>query len=95
MKNIENDEEQTIRRPMHKPEVLDYIEQADPKAIIFHDLDDAIRGINQHGELVYGYSELIDVFMEDHLMTHDEAVEWIDYNVIGVNAGHGFQILYE
>ena len=71
-----------------------YILQADEDAIVFHDLDDAILGLNQHGELVYGYGEMIDVFMEDMGMSHEEAIEWIDYNVIGTNAGRGFQVLF-
>jgi hypothetical protein len=27
-------------------------------------------------------------------MTEEEAVEWIDYNVMGVNGGLGFIIMY-
>jgi hypothetical protein len=32
--------------------------------------------------------------MTDSEMTEEEAIEWIDYNVIGVNAGQGFIVLY-
>jgi hypothetical protein len=32
--------------------------------------------------------------MEDSDMTVEEAMEWIDYNVIGTMAGQGFTILY-
>jgi hypothetical protein len=81
-------------KPNQRTEALDYINQADEKAIVFHDLDDAILGLNQHGELIYGHGEMVDIFMEDHMMSQEEAIEWIDYNVIGVNGGQGFQVLF-
>lgn len=71
-----------------------YILQADDRAIVFHDLDEAIVGLNQHGELIYGHAEMVDVFMEDQGMSYEEAIEWIDYNVICVNGGQGFQVLF-
>ena len=32
--------------------------------------------------LIYDYDKLVDCFVEDG-MTVDEAVEWVDYNVLG------------
>ena len=74
---------------------LDYINEAHEESIVFHDLDDAIIGLNQHGELIYSYYKMIDVFMQDQGMSQDEAIEWIDFNVIGTNAGQGFQVMFE
>jgi len=37
---------------------------------------------------------MIQCFMADDGMTEEEAIEWIDFNVIGVNAGQGFIVLY-
>ena len=28
-------------------------------------------------------------------MTQEEAVEWVDYNVLGTNAGNGFTVLMQ
>jgi hypothetical protein len=75
-------------------DAIDYINEAADDAIIFHDLDDAIVGTNQHGELVYSYDKMHEVFMQDHGMTAEEAEEWIDFNVVGTMAGRGFQVLY-
>jgi len=72
----------------------EYIMEASDDAIIFHDLDEAIVGVNHHGELVYCYTRMHEIFMQDHGMDSDEAVEWIDYNVIGTMAGQGFQVLF-
>lgn len=72
----------------------EYINEASEDAIVFHDLDEAIIGLNQHGELVYSYTQMHEIFMQDQGMDSDEAVEWIDYNVIGTMAGKGFQILF-
>ena len=71
-----------------------YLEQADPEAIRFDDLDYAIVGTDNNGLLVYDYDRMIECFIADSEMTFDEAVEWIDYNVLGVMAGKGFTILY-
>lgn len=62
-------------------------------AVIFHGIEDAITGIDQNGFAIYSYEEMIKIFMNDG-MTDEEAMEWIDYNVLGTNAGQGFVIHY-
>jgi len=71
---------------------MDYIELADPEAIRFDGLDDAIIGTDHNGNLVYSHDRMVDIFQKD--MYYDEAIEWIDYNVIGTNGGEGFTILF-
>jgi hypothetical protein len=72
---------------------MDYLEMCDPEAIRLTGLDDAILGTNQNGELVYSFDLMIDSFMEEG-MSYEEAVEWIDYNVVPIMGGQGFTILY-
>jgi hypothetical protein len=36
---------------------------------------------------------MLSIFKQD--MTEDEAIEWIDYNVLGTNAGMGFTVIYQ
>lgn len=62
-------------------------------AVIFHGLEKCITGMDQFGFAVYDYLKMIEVFTEDG-MTSEEAEEWIDYNVVRVNAGIGFVIHY-
>jgi hypothetical protein len=35
---------------------------------------------------------MLEIFMEE--MTEEEAVDWIDYNVLGTNAGMDFTVIY-
>ena len=74
-------------------EIEIYIEQANPEAIRFDGIDDAIIGTNQDGFLVYDYIKMIDAFMRQG-MEGEEAIEWIDYNVLPVNAGNGFTVVF-
>jgi hypothetical protein len=62
-------------------------------AVIFHGLEDCITGIDQNGYAVYDSIKIIDKFMQDG-MTDEEAIEYMEYNVVGVNAGNGFVIHY-
>lgn len=79
---------------MDNPNVELYLEQADPEAIRFDDLDYAIVGTDSNGLLVYDYDRMIECFIANSEMTFEEAVEWIDYNVMGVMGGKGFTVLY-
>ena len=79
---------------MENPNLDLYLETADPEAIRFDDLDYAIVGTDNNGLLVYDYDRMIECFITDTEMTIDEAIEWIDYNVMGVMGGKGFTVLY-
>jgi hypothetical protein len=63
------------------------------EAIQFDGLDYAIVGTTHEGYFVYDHDRMIECFVEDG-MTVDDAIEWIEYNVVGINAGKGFVILY-
>lgn len=73
--------------------IEEYLQKADPEAIIFDGLDLAIVGFDHRGLMVYDYNKMVNIFIADG-MTWEEAVEWVDYNVIGTNAGHGFTVLH-
>lgn len=49
------------------------------------DYDDAIIGVSQDGRAVYSYEKMIDNLIREHGMTREEAVEFIEYNTIGVH----------
>ncbi len=74
--------------------IEEYLENADPEAIVFDGLDLAIVGFDHNGLMVYDHQKMVDIFIADG-MTEDEAIEWIDYNVIGTMGGQGFTILYK
>jgi len=72
-----------------------FLESCDPNSIRFDNLDDAIIGVSHCGSLCYSYSKLLDIFTERDTMTQVEAVDWIDYHVIGTMCGHGFVLVFE
>jgi hypothetical protein len=56
-------------------------------------LNEAIVGVTSQGYLVYDYEKIIEVFMkEPSNMEYDEAVEFFDYNVLGLE-GNGNWII--
>jgi len=61
-------------------------------AIRFDGLDEAIIGTDHNGFIVYDHDIMITLFCRQG-MTTAEAIEWIDYNVLGTNAGNGFTVL--
>ena len=54
-------------------------------------LEDAIIGvgsrINMPDVLIYSYNKCIKIFMERDGMTHEEAIEWMDFNGTGAYVG--------
>ena len=65
-------------------------------ALILHGLTDAVVGASDCGRLVYDYRKMIDIFMKKNNWSEQEAVEWVDFNVIGVQGNRGgFVILFD
>jgi len=72
---------------------FDYIENAEAGAIRFDGLDSAIIGLDADGFLVYDFDMLVTALMQQG-MTDEEAVEWVNFNIVPINAGNAFTILY-
>lgn len=68
--------------------------EMDEEGIYFTGLDDAIIGSDQHGQPVYSFELMIREFVKQG-MTREDAFEWIEYNVLPINAGNGFVVLFE
>ena len=70
------------------------LDSLDKEALILDGLDHCVLGYDDHGILIYSYAKMFEHFSEE--MTGDEAIEWIDYNVMGVKPnGKGFIICYD
>ena len=65
--------------------------QDDERMVKAAGLEDAIIGtgsrINMPDVLVYSYNKAVKIFMERDGMTHEEAVEWMEFNVVGAWVG--------
>ena len=74
--------------------IEDVKELLDPEALILDGLDDAAVGRSDCGKLVYNYDKMVSVFKDQGMPTED-AVEWIAFNVMGVQCnGSGFIVLH-
>ena len=64
---------------------------ADERLVKANGLEDAIIGvgsrINMPDVLIYSYNKCVRIFMEKEGWTHEEAVEWMDFNVVGAWVG--------
>ena len=64
------------------------------EAIRLTGLDNCIAGTDIRGYLIYDYSKLLNHFVKEQGMEEDEAVEWIDYNIFGLQP-QNFIILFD
>ena len=64
---------------------------AEEKLVKANGLEDAIIGVgsrmNMPDVLIYSYNKCVKIFMEKEGWTHEEAVEWMDFNVVGAWVG--------
>tara|TARA_R100000734_G_scaffold219_1_gene280 strand:- start:963 stop:1208 length:246 start_codon:yes stop_codon:yes gene_type:complete len=64
-------------------------------AIYLHGLKDAIVGVSSCGKIIYDYQKVVTIFVKQG-MTEQEAIDYIDYNVMGVQVnGDGFIMMYD
>lgn len=67
----------------------------DSEAIYLHGLDDAIAGESDCGKIIYDYKKMVSIYKKQG-MSEDEAIEYIDYNVMGLKCnGKGFIMMYD
>lgn len=80
--------------PEEKRELIEL--HAEEGAMIFEGLDDAIEGISEQfgmpSSVVYNKNKCLDIFQEQG-MTYEEALEWFDFNVIGLG-GHASPVFF-
>jgi len=64
---------------------------ADERLVKADGLEEAIIGVgsrmNMPDVLIYSYNKCVKIFMEKEGWTHEEAIEWMDYNVVGAWVG--------
>lgn len=64
----------------------DKIADSFPQSILWDNLDSSIIGITSEGRVVYSLEKMIHHFMDDG-MSEDEAMEWIDFNILNQYIG--------
>jgi hypothetical protein len=67
--------------------VQEIIDQADPEAIGWDEFDEAIIGRDNVGRLVYDIDLMVELLVRDDEMSEEEAMEFLDYNVLNTFVG--------
>ena len=64
---------------------------ADERLVKADGLEEAIIGVggrmNMPDVLIYSYNKCVEIFMKRDGMSHEEAVEWMEFNVVGAWVG--------
>ena len=72
------------------------IADINPDALLADGLDEAIIGVgNQFTNtpvVVYDYDKCIEIFMRDNDWDYEDAMDWMQFNVIGSYMGEGTPI---
>jgi hypothetical protein len=72
-------------------ELLEYLAE---DCLKLDGLNEAIVGVTSLGYLVYDYYKIVDVFTkEPHGMEYDEAIEFTEYNVMGLEGNGNWVIM--
>jgi hypothetical protein len=69
----------------------DYLERASDIALKADGFDEAIIGVSQQGLLIYDYMKCVHIMMSKGESEQD-AVDWMDYNVVNNYVGEGTPI---
>lgn len=61
-------------------------------ALLFTDYDDAIIGVSHDDRIIYDYDKIVTLLIKKGC-SEDEAIEWIDYNMIGSIQNDNYPII--
>ena len=65
--------------------IREQIAQTNKEAVMWDNLDDAVVGMTDDGRVVYDINKMVDLFSID--MPEEDAIEWINFNILGAHLG--------
>ena len=72
------------------------IADINPDALLADGLDEAIIGVGSQFTntpvVVYDYDKCVEILMRDNDWDHEDAIDWMQFNVIGAYMGAGTPI---
>ena len=80
----------TQPKPVNR--LVELLADLNPQAVLWDGLDDAVVGIGLRDDLpvaIYDYDLMVGVFVQNEGWTRDDAVEWVEFNVIEAYVGPG------
>lgn len=69
---------------MIAPKNFDTDNGLNEEAIRLTGLDECIVGTDSRGYLIYDYGKIVNHFVTSDKMSEEDAVEFVDYNVLGI-----------
>ena len=79
--------------------IKERLSECNPEALFIDGFDNALIGIARRcgssDVAVYDYAKCVDVMVDRDGMSHDEAVEYMEYNVAGAYVGENGPILVD
>jgi hypothetical protein len=55
------------------------------EAVMWDGLDDAIVGISDNGNVIYDILKMVEIM--SNTMDEDDAVEWVNFNILSAHVG--------
>ena len=72
-------------------EIKDIMEEENPEALFADGFDDAIIGVcrkaGSEPVVTYSYDKCVEVLMNQQDMPYDDAIEWMEFNVVSAYMG--------
>jgi hypothetical protein len=72
---------------MKHDEILEIVKENFPESLIADGFDAAIIAYTNEGKLVYEVPKMVTILMTRDAMSEEDAMEYIDYNVLGAYVG--------
>tara|TARA_R110000823_G_scaffold298072_1_gene418333 strand:- start:543 stop:803 length:261 start_codon:yes stop_codon:yes gene_type:complete len=67
-----------------------------PDVLFADGLDDGIIGFGNQasrpGVVIYDYDKCVQIFMKENNWSHEDAIEWMDFNVVSAYVGESTPI---
>ena len=80
-------EELSARRKKRLEELKEAIASANEEAMLVDGHDDALAGYDTQGRAIYFVDAILGTLMQRDGMTHEEAIEFFDFNIAGAYVG--------
>jgi len=75
------------RRKKRQEELKEAIRSANERAMLVDGHDDALAGYDTQGRAIYFVDAIVGRLMQRDGMTHEEAIEFFDFNIAGSYVG--------
>ena len=72
---------------MEVVDIRSQIIEHNPEAILWDGLDSCIVGMSTDGRAIYSLDSLVEHFQVYEEMSEEDAVEYVDYNIVGAYVG--------